>query len=35
MAALRAHGGNKTRAAQALGIAVNTLKAKLAKLGLD
>lgn len=32
-AALQAHGGNKTRAAQALGIAVNTLKAKLKELG--
>ena len=26
---LRAHGGNKTRAAEALGVAVNTLKARL------
>jgi DNA-binding NtrC family response regulator len=33
--ALRKHGGNKTHAAQALGIAVNTLKAKLELFGLE
>lgn len=32
--ALQAHGGNKTRAAAALGIALNTFKAKLKAFGL-
>ena len=33
-AALRAAGGNKTRAAKALGIAVNTLKKRMGEVGL-
>ena len=32
--ALERHGGNKTRAAAALGIAVNTLKARMRAFGL-
>jgi transcriptional regulator with PAS, ATPase and Fis domain len=33
-AVLERHGGNKTRAAQELGIALNTLKDRMKKFGL-
>jgi transcriptional regulator with PAS, ATPase and Fis domain len=34
-AALEKHAGNKTRAAQELGIALNTLKTRMKKLGIE